>query len=154
VKDTGAACRAAAAVGIVAVASSLAAIAKAEVTLLKTDGGWEVFTDGRVSGFGQYIKGDSTPPTTVDGHSVIVSGEAFEGIRRVPPPLNPDGSVPTAQGSLDHFRVRSGFVGNILGFGLRRHLDESTTVKAYTAIWHYIQSDDWRKYIPNTPDVR
>jgi hypothetical protein len=51
-------------------------------------------------------------------------------------------------------RIRSGFLGNQLGFGVRGQLTPWTTVTAYVQMWGYIESEDRNKSNPNYPDMR
>ena len=50
--------------------------------------------------------------------------------------------------------MSSGFVPNVFGFGLRRNITPWTTVTAYIAAWHAIETESRRKYRENFPDVR
>jgi hypothetical protein len=58
------------------------------------------------------------------------------------------------QGKIEGSRVDSGFVPNIFGFGMRRNVTPWTTVTAYFAVWHAIQTEARRKFYENFPDVR
>jgi hypothetical protein len=136
-----------------ALAASLAGAVRAEVPLAKTESGWEVFTDGRVGAFVQYVDGDGLPQTRVDasgmqGHSIGDGGFDFVGERR----LGPNGGA--TQGTIQGSRVRSGFVGNILAFGVRRQVTATTRATAYIATWHEIETEARRKYREVFPDVR
>jgi hypothetical protein len=51
-------------------------------------------------------------------------------------------------------RLRSGFIGNQLGFGVRGQITPWTTVTGYIQIWAFIESEDREKGMPNPPDVR
>ena len=51
-------------------------------------------------------------------------------------------------------RIRTGFIGNLLGIGVRNQLTPWTTLSGYIQIWAYIESDDRNKSNPNYPDVR
>jgi len=51
-------------------------------------------------------------------------------------------------------RLRSGFLGNQLGVGVRGQVTPWTTVTAYIQMWAYIESEDRNKSNPNYPDVR
>ena len=48
-------------------------------------------------------------------------------------------------------RIRSGFIGNLLGIGVRNQLTPWTTLTGYIQIWAYIESDDRNKAIRTTP---
>jgi hypothetical protein len=64
----------------------------------------------------------------------------------------PSGAM--GNGPISASRVRSGFLGNILAFGLRRNLTEHTTIKGYISIWANVETDSERKYLPELPDER
>jgi hypothetical protein len=120
--------------------------AAAEVTLLERDG-WTFFTDGRVNAFVTQTWGDDFPnptvnPTTTDPvtgypitqpqHTVVGSGQPFTA------------GFPSDQGDTSGKvfggRVRSGFLGSIIAFGMKRQLTEWTSVKAYMSLWATAQS--------------
>jgi hypothetical protein len=120
--------------------------AAAEVTLLEHDG-WTFFTDGRVNAFVSQTFGDDFPqpthnPDAIDPttgmavpqpqHTVIGSGQPFTA--GFPSDQgDPNGKVSTA-------RIRSGFLGSIIAFGMKRQLTEWTSVKAYMSLWATVQS--------------
>ncbi len=111
--------------------------AVADVTLMEKDG-WTFFTAGRVNVFGSVGIGDdfpqATPNTNVDamgnpGPSHLVLGDgnpftagfsSFQG---------------NAQGKYFATRFRSGFVGSILSFGIKRQVTETTTVTGLISLW-------------------
>jgi hypothetical protein len=126
-----------------AILSSSAALptaARADVQLFKSDNGWEFSTDGRSNGFLNYQWGDSLPADRTPAHPVV-AGAGFG-----PSQLDQDGNFSFA-------RIRSGFIGNILGFTVKKTLTEDTTVQAHTAIWSVIESAK-DKAGQNIPDVR
>ena len=51
-------------------------------------------------------------------------------------------------------RLRSGFIGNQLGLGVRGQVTPWTTVTGYIQLWAFIESEDRKKGMPNPPDVR
>jgi hypothetical protein len=51
-------------------------------------------------------------------------------------------------------RVRSGMVGNVLGFGIARSLTDTTTIKGYIAIWSTIETLGRDKWAPVIPEAR
>jgi len=128
------------------------AAAQAELTLVKTDGGFEFFTEGRLGGFFEGVKGDTLPtafdqngnPTPTIGDGGIAIGGLYGTL--------PMGAI--SQGKVESTRIRSGFLSNILAFGLRRKLTENTTVTGYLSIWANIESENERKYVPVFPDAR
>ena len=119
--------------------------AKAEVTLVEPGKGWEVYTSGRVGGFVEVLQGDGLPivpsGVTLANEGVIVNANP-----------GPDGSPNT--GKLLASRVRSGFLGDILTLGVRRHLSESTTVTGQISIWGTAETDSERTFLKNLPDER
>jgi predicted porin len=126
--------------------------AHAEVTLVKTDN-WEVFTTGRVNAFFSYGWGDTNPP---DGHKVTLpglglvteqipaGGGLITGVDSIPK-IGPDGMPINGQGTFRSMRVRSGFVPDVFGLGLRWQLNDTTVLKTYFAIWGTIESEGLRK---------
>lgn len=124
---------------LVAVVAS-AQPASAEVTLFKSSDGWEFSTDGRANGFLNYQWGDNLPSDRTPPHPVV-AGAAF-----APSQLDQDGKFAFA-------RIRSGFIGNVLGFTIKKTLSPTTSVRAHTSIWSIIESAK-DKAGQNIPDVR
>jgi len=58
------------------------------------------------------------------------------------------------QGDVRATRVRSGFLPNIFGFGMRRKLTDRTTLSGYMAIWAPIENENERSFVPVFPDAR
>ena len=58
------------------------------------------------------------------------------------------------QGTVRATRIRSGFLGNILAFGIRMPLTERVKVSGYISIWANIESENERKYEAIYPDAR
>jgi hypothetical protein len=129
-----------------------ASLARAEITLGKTDDAWELYSTGRVGAFLEVLKGDGVPQVyNAAGLQVHPVGNG--GIAGLSDPvLQPDGS--TRQGPLLAFRVRSGFLGNILGFGVRGPLSENAKLSAFIAIWGTTETDSRRTFLKNFPDER
>jgi hypothetical protein len=126
--------------------------ARAEVSIVKTDG-WELYTQGRVNAFLSYGWGDGIPLAR-DGE-IIPSGGGLDTGSDTIPPLGPDGTpVPGAQSKFKSMRIRSGFVPNQLGFGLRRRESDDLTIAAYIGIWATIESEAQRKATPVQADAR
>ena len=120
--------------------------AHAEVVIAKPADGLEVYTAGRVGAFAELVDGDAQPPTiqgkpnpTADG-IVIQSGPGPNG--------ESNGARATA------FRMRSGFMGNILTLGVRYKLTDYTTVSGQISIWATSETDSQRTYLRNFPDER
>jgi hypothetical protein len=114
--------------------------AKAEVTLFKSEDGWEFSTDGRANGFLNWQWGDDLPANRTPAHPVV-AGAGFG-----PSQLDQDGHFNFA-------RIRSGFIGNVLGFTIKKTLNKDTSVRAHTAIWSVIESAK-DKAGQNIPDIR
>jgi hypothetical protein len=136
--------------------------ALAEKVLAKGDD-WQVFTDGRAAGFFSWVYGQGFPQATYeskqdpsDPNSVIctqvqgVKGGGFAGLVDQGPTVN---CVPD-QGTINSMRVRSGFIGNQLGLGVRAQISPWTTVTGYLQLWAYIESESRQKNRPNPVDVR
>lgn len=138
-----------------AIAATLywAAPAQAEVTLAKTDG-WELYTQGRVGAFFSYGWGDANPILNpkIPGESIPAGGGLDTGYDNIPR-FAADGVTPL-QGTFRSMRLRSGFVPNVFGFGVRRQLNEQTKLTAYMAIWATIESESQRKASPVNADAR
>ena len=158
-------------VATAAVASALAAVgysktAAAEVTLIKPENGkdgFEVYTSGRVDAFISWAKGQNMPqapllPSGAPAYQFLDAGGTgvpnTDGIAS--PIYAPDGTtvIGHTQGTVDSMRVRSGFVANTLGLGVRRNLNDVNRVNAFISIWSNVESTGRRKYYPNYADVR
>ena len=134
--------------------------ASAEVTLVEKDG-WTVFINGRVQAFLNYNQGDGYPQPVVkdgNGNNVTLRGggqtneDAFLELPDVPAGMQP---TPEQQvGKIQELRIRTGFVGNVLGFGIKKKINDNTEVQAYTAVTTYIDSTTRRKYREVNPDWR
>lgn len=129
----------------VAALLSLPGRARAETTLVKPAEGWEVYTSGRVGAFVELLEGDGVP-VTPPGVTL-----ANEGVTVQADP-GPDGT-PNA-GHVFASRVRSGFLGNVLSLGVRRHFSQETTLSALISIWATVETDSQRTYLKNLPDER
>jgi len=126
--------------------SAWPSLARAEVTLAKLPDDWELYATGRMSAFAAVIEGHGVPQPLDPSHAL-----AQEGI-----PFDADSSDGTSNKS-GHglvYRVRSGFVPNILAVGIRRQLTPTTQVSGKIAIWSTIESQGQRTYQKNLPDVR
>jgi hypothetical protein len=122
-------------------------IASADVPLAKVDG-WDLYTNGRVNAFFSYGQGDANPVPLVMGENITPGGGLDTSYDNIPV-LGPDGTALPVQGTFKSMRLRSGFVPNVLGFGLRRQIDESTTLKIYASFWGTIETESQRKTTPN-----
>ncbi len=118
--------------------------AHAEKVIAKGDN-WEVYTDGRAGAFLSWVNGDgvpvtggrtvimpdgSTQPVVINGGGWLVSTE--------------DGNENT-QGTANTMRVRSGFIGNTLGVGVRSEIYPGLKASAYIQVWAVIEPDGRNK---------
>lgn len=126
-------------------------IAAAEVTIAKTDT-WEFFTTGRVNAFLSYGFGDANPLPLAPGTAIPPGGGLSVGNDSMPR-FGPDGTT-QIQGTFQSMRLRSGFVPNFLGIGLRRQLTERTSLKVFVAFHATIESLGQRKTQLLYSDVR
>jgi hypothetical protein len=119
----------------------------AEKILFKADD-WQVYTDGRVGGFLSYVNGDAAPVATkvINGQPEQINGGIWAS--------TPETTTSDGQGTVNMMRLRSGFIGNLLGVGVRNQLTPWTTVTGYIQIWSFIESEVRTKANPNLPDVR
>ncbi len=137
--------------------------ALAEKVLAKGDD-WQVFTDGRVGGFFSWVYGQGFPQATyayVDdptnpGQTVWkqtrdVKGGGFAAIPEQVPTV--EGQQPD-RGTINTMRVRSGFIGNTLGVGVRQQITPWSTVTGYIQFWAYVESEGRQKNVRNYIDVR
>lgn len=139
----------------------MARSAYADVTLTEHDG-WEVFLTGRIQTFANYNQGNGRPSnasnsTFVDanGKSVELRGGGVENVEGVLPEYqNGTSATATDQGKVQEMRIRSGFTGNVLGFGIRKKVSEETEFLGYTAVTVGIDSEQRRKFSPVNPDWR
>lgn len=130
---------------------SVAGPARAEKVLLK-DKDWEVYTDGRAGAFVSYVLGDGAPVPTKkftlpDGTPVnetLLPAWA-------PPTTN---GTETKQGTVSMMRVRSGFIGNTLGFGVRNQILPDLKASAYIQLWAIIETDNRQKGNLGYPEAR
>jgi predicted porin len=130
-------------------------------------GGWEIYTDGRAAGFLSFAYGDGYPQPDY-GHDVNNNfvttpvdtpqeGGGFRSISQqglVADPALTGGVAIANQGKINLWRVRSGFISNVFGFGVRSRLTEYTTMTAYVQFWAFIENNGRQKNLPNYPDAR
>src|SRR5258707_743774 len=122
-------------------------IGAADVPIAKIDN-WELFTNGRVNAFFSYGQGDSTPLPLQMGENITPGGGLDTTYDNIPV-LGPDGMALPVQGTFKSMRLRSGFIPNVLGLGLRRPLGPDTTLKIYASFWGTIETESQRKTTPN-----
>jgi hypothetical protein len=118
--------------------------AGAEVTLVEKDG-WTFYADGRINAFVSVGVGDGFPKSVAPPK--IDVGGVQEDARPTYALYGSDAGwtvkAPTLEsvdGKLLTMRTRSGFLGNIFGFGLKRKLSETTTLKAYIGMWGVVEA--------------
>jgi hypothetical protein len=135
--------------------------AEAETVLLRDDA-WEVFTDGRVGAFASWAVGDGLPPPTYalapNGATIVqqVTGGGWgwpAERQQLYDPALPQQAI-FSQGQVNQLRVRSGFAGLALGFGLRNQLGPATWVVGYFQLWAYTETTDQAADRVNSVDVR
>ena len=158
--------RLAVAAGLLCSGLFFAPVARAEKTLVKTDQ-FEVFTDGRVGAFISWVYGDGRPPAqrvvgtdasgqpAVAGLWNILGGELEapqESELSDDPELASFGVL--KQGTVNMVRVRSGFIGNSLGFGVRAPVTDTITSSAYIQFWTFVESPNRNIGNPNPADLK
>jgi hypothetical protein len=136
----------------------------AEMTLFKSEeeeNGWEFYTNGRLNAFFSWNRGEGYPVAPLDASNAPLyqfkpgaGGTGAEvNVSATPIPL-PGGGSYIPQGTIDSMRIRSGFIANVVGFGIRKNLNATTKVSGFVSIWSVVESEARRKYFPNLPDVR
>jgi hypothetical protein len=126
--------------------------ARAEKVLAKGDD-WEVYTDGRVGAFASYSVGDGPPVAT----KMITMPDGTVVPENLTPPgwqISDTQKDATTQGKVNMMRVRSGFIGNVLGIGGRYQVFPNLKASTYFQIWAFVESDGRNKGFPNPADVR
>ena len=141
--------------GLLLPAATFCRTASAETTLIEKDG-WRFSFDGRVNAFLSIGQGDDFPLPTPDPadpaatHGVMGSNKIY-GV--------PDvgwKSSEAADTNNKYFaaRVRSGMIGNVVGFGLSKDLTPNTTIKGYISIWSTVETSGRDKFAPVVPEAR
>ena len=125
--------------------------AAAEVKLVETDG-WTFSFDGRVDSFLSGFQGEDFPLATPgQPHTVMGFGKGADGVPDV-------GWNSSTQFDKDRkllgARVRSGLLGNILGFGLTKQVSDTLVVKGYVALWSTIETLGRDKWAPINAEAR
>jgi hypothetical protein len=155
------------AAGLLGAGLGLSSTAKAEKTIVATDK-YEIFTDGRAGGFLSWTFGDGRPtahqvvgPDPTTGEPTPASTWNILGGEFDAPEIGKlsDDPVLSAagyeqQGTINMMRLRSGFIGNSLGFGARYSLTEKTTATAYIQFWSFVESTRRNKSLPNPADLK
>ena len=107
--------------------------AAAELSIVKSNG-WDLTLDGRVNGFLNYSYGDATPPAVAQWTAGLFQ------------PSDPN------SGKIEEVRIRSGFVQDVLGFGLKKNVAEGYTLVARLALWMGA-SNEPKPVLGQQPDV-
>lgn len=126
--------------------------ARAEKVIAKGDD-WEVYTDGRVGAFASYSVGDGPPVA----NKMITLPDGTVVPENLTPPgwqISDTQKDATTQGKVNMMRVRSGFIGNVLGIGGRYQVLPNLKASTYFQIWAFVESDGRNKGFPNPADVR
>ena len=135
--------------------------ADAETWLLR-DETWQIFTDGRVGAFASWALGDGLPQPIYrlgPNNATIVQQVTAGGWswpsekQQLSDPAFPQ-EVVLSQGKVNQLRIRSGYAGLVLGFGLRNQLTPTTRVVGYFQLWAYTETIDQVADRINSPDVR
>jgi hypothetical protein len=129
--------------------------AAAEVALVEKDG-WTFTFDGRVNAFLSVGQGDDFPKPTPNPDTPGMDHTVMGSTK---PPGQPDvgwksSEAGDANGKYFAGRVRSGMVGNVLGFGVARQLTPTTLIKGYISIWSTIETLGRDKWAPVIPEAR
>jgi hypothetical protein len=118
--------------------------ASAEIKIANLDG-WEITTSGRVNGFFSFVRGNAYPTTIIRGVSAtdnkLSAGAGLESQQY------------DADRTFQTLRFRSGFVGAVLGFGVKTALTRTTSMSAHIETWNTIETSR-NKASPNPSDVR
>jgi hypothetical protein len=160
------------AVAIALVSLCFARSAAADVTLIENDG-WTVFMNGRVQTFANYNDGKGRPRNVTDANCVPIidpntgmqtgsmcnsvelrGGGIDEGSGFPEWPQGTNLQTSTDPGLVREFRFRTGFTGNVLGFGIKKRISETTEFLAYSAVTVGIDSEVRRKFSEVRPDWR
>jgi hypothetical protein len=124
--------------GLTLGALALAARPASADLILFENNGWTFFTDGRINTFFSAATGDDFPSPTpnIDPATGMVRDPSHGLIGASQPftagfPTQPQGN----DGKYSAARMRSGFLGTIIAFGVKRQVAEATTLKSYVALW-------------------
>jgi len=108
---------------ILAVAIGWSAPAKAEIMLAEKDT-WSLGTDGRINAFYSYTYGEGRPLDLSPKNPAPGAG--------VEHPLDNNNKIESS-------RIRSGFVGTVLGFNIKKQVTETVAIKGRLALWWNIE---------------
>lgn len=143
--------------GFILPATTFCRTASAETTLIDKDG-WRFSFDGRVAAFLSVGQGDDFPRPSADPLTpgvapthTVMGGDKVYGAPDVG--WKSSEAADTSNKYLA-MRVRSGMIGNVLGFGLSRNLTDTTFVKGYVSIWSTVETEGRDKFAPVVPEAR
>ena len=140
----------------VLIAALMARRAVADVVIGKKNG-WELFSRGRVNAFLTYATGDAPPPGTnfVPGGGFDVLSDGIPGtpVQEIDP-VTGEIVLRPGQGTIRKWRVRSGYVPNVFGIGVRNSASDALRVSAYLGIWGTIETEEQLKFLPVFADFR
>jgi len=114
--------------------------ASADVKISDIDG-WKFSTNGRVNAFLSYLAADPFPAELPNQTHNLLAGAGLESNQY------------DNHGDIQTMRVRSGFVGAVLGFSLETQLDPQNTLRAHIETWNTIETSRI-KATANPTDVR
>jgi len=124
--------------GVVGMLTLASRPASADLMLFDNNG-WTFFTDGRINTFFSYATGDDFPKPTPNPndpnltHGVVGDGQPFTAGF----PTQPQGF----NGKYSATRLRSGFLGTIIAFGVKRQVNETTSIKSYVSLWQTAETN-------------
>jgi hypothetical protein len=114
--------------------------ARADIEIAKSQG-WTFSTDGRINGFLSYTTGEGVPTENRDPmQPVNIAGTSLEDFT-------------DNQNNVETLRIRTGFVGSILGFKLSKPFNENLTLTGRFQLWSVIESNRQASE-RNYPDMR
>jgi len=126
--------------------------AHAEKILVKGDN-WDVYTDGRAGAFLSWTVGDGQPVST--GRMIDTpSGPMPESINGGGWLVSTTDGTETTQGKVNTMRVRSGYIGNTLGVGVRSEIYPGLKASTYIQVWAVIEPDGRNKGTAIPADFR
>ncbi len=113
--------------------------------ILAHEGDFTVFSDGRAGAFASYLAGDSLPNPSLNAATPQMQLPSGDGGTQ---------AYDDGKGHITSFRIRSGLLGNIFGFGVKAPVTDWTTAKAYIQVWAWVESIGQDKSQMNFADVR
>jgi len=140
---------------VASIAVGMSTSAQAEVDIATSSSGWELYTTGRVGVFAQVLQGHGIPAVLADVngtptrvHPIYAGGIPVDA----DPDLGLNSTIGRGRGSLLQSRLRSGYLGNILAFGVRGHLTDAVTLRGHLALWATAESDLNSTWAHTSPD--